>query len=247
MSADQPGLGEQALSKAAEVGLSTQLDEVEELNVDVRTNPIQVVQGELDSVSIEGKGLVMKEELRTEKLQMEVGSIAINPLSAAFGKIELSHPTEAATRVVLTEEDINRAFNSDFLQEKLQNIKVDFQGKPATVDTKKVEFRLPGNDKFSLSATFHLRETGETKQTAFTAVPQIASGGNRISLEQVEYNEGEEISPELTQALLGKTSELLDLSNFELKGMSLRLKKLNVQPEKLILKAEAYVKDFPSS
>jgi len=52
MSANQPGLGEEALSKAAEIGLSTQLDEVEELNVDIRTNPIQVMQGELESVSM---------------------------------------------------------------------------------------------------------------------------------------------------------------------------------------------------
>lgn len=247
MSANQPGLGEQALSKAAEMGLSIQLDEVEELNVDIRTNPIKVMQGELDSVKIEGKGLVMKEELRTEKLQMEVGNISINPLSAAFGKIELSHPTQAATQVVLTEEDINRAFNSEFLREKLQNIKVNLQNNPATVDTKKVELRLPGNDKFSQSATFQVRETGETKQTAFTAVPKIASGGNRISLDQVEYKEGQEISPELTEALLGKTSDLLDLNNFELKGISLRLKKLDVQPGKLFLDAEAYVREFPNS
>ncbi|MGA9379223.1 MAG: LmeA family phospholipid-binding protein [Phormidium sp.] len=52
MSANQPGLGEQVLSKATEIGLSTQLDEVEELNVDIRTNPIQVMQGELESVSM---------------------------------------------------------------------------------------------------------------------------------------------------------------------------------------------------
>lgn len=247
MSANQPGLGEQALSKAAEMGLSTQLDEVEELNVDIRTNPIKVMQGELDSVKIEGKGLVMKEELRTEKLQMEVGNIAINPLSAAFGKIELSHPTQAATQVVLTEEDINRAFNSEFLREKLQDIKVNLQNNPVIVDTKKVELHLPSNDEFSLSATFQVRETGETKQTAFTAVPQIASGGNRISLDQVEYKEGQEISPELTEALLSKTSDLLDLNNFELKGISLRLKKLDVQPGKLFLDAEAYVREFPNS
>ena len=247
MSANQPGLGEQALSKAAEMGLSSQLDKVEELNVDIRTNPIQLMQGELESVSIEGKGLVMKEELRTEKLQMEVGNIAINPLSAAFGKIELSHPTQAETRVVLTEEDIHRAFNSDFLREKLQNMKVNLPDQPVTVDTQKIEFSLPGNDKFSLGATFYLKETGETKQTAFTAVPQIASNGNRISLEQVEYSEGQEISPELTEALLSKSSELLDFSNFELKGMSLRLKNLDVQPGNLIVEAEAYIRNFPTS
>lgn len=247
MSADQPGLGEQALSKAAEMGLSSQLDKVEELNVDIRTNPIELMQGELESVSIEGKGLVMKEELRTEELQMQVGNIAINPLSAAFGKIELSHPTQAETKVVLTEQDIDSAFNSDFLREKLQNMEVNLQGQPVTVDTQKVEFSLPDRDKFSLDATFYLRETGETKKTAFTAVPEIASGGNRISLEQVEYKEGQEISPELTEALLEKSSQLLDFSNFELKGMSLRLKNLDVQPGNLIVEAEAYITEFPSS
>ncbi|MFB2894477.1 DUF2993 domain-containing protein [Aerosakkonemataceae cyanobacterium BLCC-F50] len=247
MSVEQPGLGEQALSKAAEIGLSTQLDQVEELNVDIRTEPIQLMQGQLESVAIEGKGLVMKEDLRTEKLEMQVGNIAINPLSAAFGKIELSHPTQAETRVVLTEQDIDRAFNSDFLREKLQNLKVNLADQPVTVDTQQVEFSLPGNDKFSVGATFYLRETGETKQTAFTAVPQIASGGNRISLEQVEYIEGEEISPELTEALLAKSSELLDFTNFELKGMSLRLKNLDVQPGNLVVEAEAYIRSFPSS
>lgn len=243
---DQPGLGEQALSKAAEVGLSTQLDEVEELEVDVRTDPLKALQGQVDSVSIEGKGLVMKEELRTEELEMHVGSVSVNPLSAAFGKIELSHPTEAETRVVLNEQDLERAFNSQFLREKLQNLKVNVNGQPTTVDTQKVELRLPGEGKFSLNATVRLEETGETKQTAFTAVPRVNSGGNRISLEDVQYAEGKEISPELTDALLEKSSELLDLRNFELKGMSLRLKKLDVQKGKLTLEAQAHVEQFPS-
>lgn len=243
---EQPGLGEQALSKAAEVGLSTQLDEVEELDVDVRTDPLKAVQGKVDSVSIEGKGLVMKEELRTEELEMHVGSVSVNPLSAAFGKIELSHPTEAETRVVLKEQDLERAFNSEFLREKLQNLKVNVNGQPTTVDTQKVELRLPGEGKFNLNATVRLEETGETKQTAFTAVPRVNSGGNRISLEDVQYAEGKEISPELTDALLEKSSELLDLRNFELKGMSLRLKKLDVQKGKLTLEAQAHVEQFPS-
>ena len=243
---DQPGLGEQALSTAAEVGLSTQLDEVEELEVDVRTDPLKALQGQVDSVSIEGKGLVMKEELRTEELEMHVGSVSVNPLSAAFGKIELSHPTEAETRVVLNEQDLERAFNSQFLREKLQNLKVNVNGQPTTVDTQKVELRLPGEGKFSLNATVRLEETGETKQTAFTAVPRVNSGGNRISLEDVQYAEGKEISPELTDALLEKSSELLDLRNFELKGMSLRLKKLDVQKGKLTLEAQAHVEQFPS-
>ncbi|HBE54095.1 MAG TPA: DUF2993 domain-containing protein, partial [Cyanobacteria bacterium UBA11369] len=147
-----PDLGEQAISKAAEIGLASQLDEVEELNVDIRTNPIKLIQGELESVSIEGKGLVMQQDLRAEELKVNIDNIAINPLSAAFGKIELTHPTEAETYVVLNEADLDRAFNSDFISEKLQNQKVHVNGQPMTIDAKQVEFRLPGEGKFALKA-----------------------------------------------------------------------------------------------
>lgn len=72
MSVEQPGLGEQALSKAAEIGLSTQLDQVEELNVDIRTEPIQLMQGELESV-FELKGM----SLRLKNLDVQPGNLVV--------------------------------------------------------------------------------------------------------------------------------------------------------------------------
>src|SRR5919199_3497575 len=86
---NKPDIGEQALSKAVEVGLSTQLDEVENLDVDIRTDPVKLIQGELESVQIEGQGLVMQKDLRAQELKVRTGDISINPLSVAFGKIEL--------------------------------------------------------------------------------------------------------------------------------------------------------------
>lgn len=240
-------LGEQALSKAAEVALTTQLDEVENLEVDIRTDPFKLVQGQLDSVKIEGEGLVMQKDLRAEELQVTTGNIAINPLSAAFGKIELTSPTEADAHVVLTQEDIQRAFNSEFMHDKLQNLDVNVDGKPMKIDTRQVEFGLPGENKVALKAEILLKETGETKQVSFTAVPRMVAGGARISLEDVQYAEGEEVSPELTAALLKSAGELLDLGNFELEGMSLRLKGLDVQNGKLTLQAQAHVEKFPES
>ena len=240
-------LGEQALSKAAEVALTTQLDEVENLDVDIRTDPFKLVQGQLDSVNIEGEGLVMQKDLRAEELQVKTGNIAINPLSAAFGKIELTRPTEADAHVVLTEQDIQRAFNSEFMHDKLQNLDVNVEGKPMKIDTRQVEFGLPGENKVALKAEILLKETGETKQVSFTAVPRMVAGGDRISLEDVQYAEGEEVSPELTSALLKSAGELLDLRNFELEGMSLRLKGLDVHKGKLTLQAQAHVEKFPES
>ena len=243
---EQPGLGEQALNKAAEMGLASQLDEVEELDVDIKTDPLKLVQGQVDAVTIEGEGLVMEKDLRMEELDMQMNSVAINPLSAAFGKIELTKPAHGSARVVLTEADINRAFNSEYVRNQLQNQQVHVNGQPMTIKPQKVDFRLPGKGKVALSASVILRETNETKQVAFTAVPQVSANGQTVSLENVQYGEEEELSPELTKALVDETSEILNLSNFDLEGMSLKVNKLEVEAGKLTLQAEAYVEQIPS-
>ncbi|MEI1375794.1 DUF2993 domain-containing protein [Nostoc sp. UHCC 0926] len=243
--ADSPGLGEQALNKAAEIGLSSQLDEVENLDVNIQTDPLKLVQGEVDAVTIEAEGLVMQKDLRMEDFEMQMTSVAINPLSVAFGKIELTKPTEAKAQVVLSEVDINRAFNSEYVRSQLQSQKIHVNGQLTTIEPQHVDFRLPGDGKVALNATIKLVETGENQQVAFSAVPQISANGKTVSLENVEYGESEEISPELTKALVEQTSELLNLSNFDLEGMSLQVNQLKVEVGKLTLQAEAYVEQIP--
>ncbi|MEH2286165.1 LmeA family phospholipid-binding protein [Nostoc sp.] len=244
---DNPGLGEQALNKAAEIGLSSQLDEVENLDVDIKTDPLKLVQGEVDEVTIEGKGLVMQKDLRMEELKMRMTNVAINPLSVAFGKIELTKPTEAQAQVVLTEADINRAFNSEYVRSQLQSQKIHINGELRTIEPQDVDFRLPGDGKVAINASIKLVETGENQQVAFSAVPKISSNGKSVNLENVEYGESEEISPDLTKALIDQTSEILNLSNFDLEGISLQVNQLEVEVGKLILQAEAYVEKIPSA
>jgi hypothetical protein len=242
-----PDLGEQALNKVAEMGISSQLDEVEKLDVEIETDPLKLVSGAVDSVSIKAEGMVMQQDLRVEEMHVNTGSVSINPLSAAFGKIELNHPTEAEAHVVLTEADINRAFQSDFIREKMQDLDVHVNGQIATVDTQKVQFGLPGEGKIALSTDVVLQETQERKRVAFTAVPKVSSSGQQILLEDLQYSEGQDLPPELTEALLQQAKSLLDLQNFELEGMSLKLKKLDAQPGKLTLESEAHVEQFSAS
>ncbi|WP_016877033.1 DUF2993 domain-containing protein [Chlorogloeopsis fritschii PCC 9212] len=244
---ENPGLGEQALNKAAEVGLSSQLDEVENLDVNIQAEPLNLVQGQVEAVSIEGEGLVMQQDLRMEELDMDIDSVAINPLSAAFGKIELTKPTQGKARVVLTEADINRAFNSEYVRSQLQTQKIHVNGKLTTFVPQNVEFRLPGEDKVALDATLLLQESQETQKVAFSAVPRVNDSGQTVTLENVEYGENQETSPELTKALVDATSEILDLRNFDLEGMTLRVKNLEVEVGKLILQAEAYVEQIPTA
>ncbi|WP_026732183.1 LmeA family phospholipid-binding protein [Fischerella sp. PCC 9605] len=244
---ENPGLGEQALNKAAEIGLSSQLDEVENLDVNIKAEPLNLVQGQVESVSIEGEGLVMQQDLRMEELEMDVSSVAINPLSAAFGTIELTKPTRGSARVTLIEEDINRAFNSEYIRSKLQSQKIHVNGQLLTIDPQNVDFRLPGNGKVALNATVLLKETNETHKVAFSASPRVSQNGQAVTLENVEYGDTQEVSPELTKALVDATSEILDLKNFDLDGIALRVKSIQVEAGKLILQAEAYVEKIPSA
>jgi hypothetical protein len=240
-----PDLGQEAINKVAELGIKSQLDEVESLEVELETDPLKLMTGKVDAVSIEGEGMVMQKDLRMEEMSIHTSEVAINPMSAAFGKIELQRPTHADVHVVLADSDINRAFHSDFVREKLQNVEVQVNGDRATVDTQSLEFGLPEAGKIYLSTRVNLPQ--EQKRVAFTCVPKMTEGGHKIVLEDLHYIEGQDLSPELTQALLQQAESLLDLRNFELEGMSLRLKKLDVQPGKLTLESEALVEQFPST
>lgn len=202
---------------------------MEELNVNIETDPFKLVQGQVDTVTVEGEGLVMQSNLRMEELEMKMSSVAINPLSATFGKIELTKHTQASAHVVLTESDINRAFNSEYVRNQLQSQQIQVNGRTMTINAHQVDFRLPGADKVALNAKVLLCETSETKQVAFTAVPCVSPNGKTVALEDVQYAEGKELSPELTKALVDQTSEILNLSNFDLEGMSLKVNNLKVE------------------
>ena len=239
-------LGEQAIDKVAEIAIASKLDESETLSVTVDTDPGQLAQGSVEAVAVEGKGLVMQQDLRVEELQLHVKDIAVNPLTAMFGKIELNGPAFGTARAVLTESDLNRAFTSEYISRKLNNLKVNVDGKPLTIDVQTMECQLLQTGKIAINAEVLVRETASTEKIYFTAKPQIAADGWAISLQDVEYPENKEFSPELTEALADKAGEVLNLRNFELEGMSLRIQQLNVEAGVLTLQAEAKVEQFPS-
>ncbi|PZD71224.1 hypothetical protein C1752_07500 [Acaryochloris thomasi RCC1774] len=230
----------QALSTAAEAGFESQLDAVETLDVDIEANAGDLVQGELESVTVEGEGLVMQGDLRAEALVVETDAIAINPLKAAFGDIELKQPTNATAEVTLTESDIERAFNSDFMRKKLRGLKLEIDGKPHTIDPNQITFKLPGAGKVELSAKFLIIESVETQQVNIKAVPQVSDNGHSIILQDVQAEGPESV----VDALLDSATELLDLRNFELEGMSFRLQELEVQQGQLMMQATAKVSDI---
>lgn len=239
-------LGEQALNKIAELALSSQLEDSDSLEVKVNTSPEKLANGELESLDIEGKGLVIETDLRVQVLEISMSAIAVSPLKALTGNIELTQPTEGTARLVLTETDLNRAFNSPELRDKISVLDTYLQKGEVkfTVPQKKCQLREDGT--VAVEALVELQPSGKTKEVAFTTTPKIAQGGRSVVLEDIQYVTGKEVSEDLTEAFLDKAGKILDLRNFEKKGLALLIHQLDVEAGQITLLAAADITQFPT-
>jgi hypothetical protein len=114
--------------------------------------------------------VVIQKDIRVQEMELHTDKIDINPLSALFGQIELNKPVDATARLVLTEEDINRAFNSEFIRSKLQNIELNVEGKKAVIEPQQIKIQIPDSGKIEFFAdTLLHNEIGATKQMSFIA------------------------------------------------------------------------------
>ena len=243
---DQAGLGKQALDKVAEMAIKSQLDHAEQVDVDVQAEPLDLLQGKIESVSIEGTGMVMKQALRVEALKVNADSMSINPLKALTGEIELTQPANAQAQILITEADLNRALASDYLLRKMQGLKVSVQGEDKTVDIQKAEIHLPGDDKLALQVALLVRESGDRTEFSAVAIPSLKEAGQKIDLKLISA-EGQDLSIDFATALFNKVIELLDLRNFELDGISLQLQSLIVQKGTLLLQAATTIEKLPTA
>lgn len=242
---NEPDLGEQALGKVAEIALKSQLDDAEQIAVDIRTDPLKLVQGKVDSVAISGEGMVMKQELRAEAVEINTGAVAIDPFKAIAGQIELTAPTNAEAQILLTEADLNRALDSDYLRNKLKNIEMQVRGEPVVIDIQQAHIGLPGDEQVALDVDLLLHGANEVQGFSALAKPLIKENGHRIDLEVISA-EGRGISLEFITALFERVEEVLDLRSFDLGGMTLQLKNLVAQKGKLVLQAVTTIEQLPS-
>jgi LmeA-like phospholipid-binding len=243
MGLGEPGLGEQALSKAAEMGITQQLSEVEEVHVDIRTDPFKLMQGKVDSVSVTGEGMVMKDALRMEHMHMDTGELAINPGSAIFGKIELTHSAEANAEVTLTQEDVNHAFGSEFILSKMQNLTIDDQGQPTQMSIQSAVLEFLEAGKVHLKAQVLINGSNEAQTAEAIVIPSVKEGGHRIGFEEVGGAERSQV----TDLLLHALTELADFRKFEFSGMYLVLDDLEILPGKMLLKGTTLVTKIPQA
>ncbi|MEL6351277.1 MAG: DUF2993 domain-containing protein [Cyanobacteria bacterium J06627_28] len=238
-------IGEQAISQAAETLIKSQLDHVDMLEVEVRTDPLKLTQGQIDSLLVRAQGLVVQNDLRTEKLTLETGAVDVSMLKIMAGEFELDEPASAEAKIALTPNDIQAAFNGDFVKQKMRGSKVTLaSGETVTTDASNVRFTIPTAGRIAVEADVMLIEKVETHYVAFSASPQLIKGGAGITLEAVEYDEATNGMPELTRSLIDSTQDLLDFRTFDLGDITFQFTQLDVQPGELLFHANANIVSF---
>lgn len=225
-------LGEQALNHIAKLALSNQLQGVESLDVRIKTNPENLAQGKLESLLIDGAGLVMPHNRQMRGLKIKMGTIAVSPFKALMGNIQLLEPIIGQAVAILSESNINCALSPQSLQ-----LPRELRGK---LRIEQLDCQL-SKGQISLTGRVKILPEGKKQQFQLVFTPQANS-----QVELAETNLGKDIPSALAVILQGRLTEVLSLSQFELKGISLSANDLTVEQGQITIQATAHIEQFPS-
>ncbi len=244
---DEQKLEEKFLSQEAERRISENLDEVEQIEIDIQTDLLKIIQGQADGVSVAGEGLVIQQDIRVHKIKLQTDGIAINPLNAVFGEIKLNQPVNAIAKITLRETDINRALSSEFIRKHMQNLQLDVDGEIVSLEPQQIQVFLLGDGKMEFRGKVLLKEMENTRPLAYNAIARPRTHSQPAMLESFNCTEGEGVSIELITAFIHKAKELMSIPYFQWDDIKFHLQDIEVEIGHLILMMEVQVKQIPSS
>ena len=246
--------GENLINSVASNTIRHLFSRSESVEVSVKCNPSsKLLQGTIDSFKMNGRGLVIRKQFRTEEMSFETDAVAIDFSSAVQGKISLKQPTQAIAQVKLSEADINKSFEADLVRKRLENLSPEALtaisgGEPVSFTD--VEVKLLPDNKVKLLAKANWQDT--VVPAALSCTLAIAKR-RRVVFDDIKF-EGDDIdseirdtSKELTLALGEILNEMVDLDRFNLDGVKLRLNRLNTEGKMLLFSGYAQIERVPQT
>ncbi len=233
--------GDQLVSKVVETAVASLLKQTEKLEVKVRAEPVsKLLQGSVDGFDFSGQELLMHSGLRVDRMEFYLQALSIDFGSILRGHVKLRQPTQASMRIALTEDDLTASFNTDFLKEKLQQL--SFEGQPLMFEQTQITIN---DEDQSLRMQSWVRK-GQAEQLFEIDITARVVIEDRHRLKFVDVNcRGDQGSVELGQMLTQHVNNLLDLDQFSLEGMQLRVDQLRLRNKQLTLYGVAHIEKFP--
>jgi hypothetical protein len=247
--------GEQMLNTVASKTIRHLFTQSESVEVSVRCYPSsKLLQGSIDSLKMSGRGLVIRQQFRTEEMSFETDAISLDFSSVLKGQMNIKQPTQAIAQVVLTEEDINNSFKAELVRKRLENITSPALselsgGEP--ISFTEVQVTLQPNNQLRLFAKANLPVQG---LVPISMKSTLAVERRRRVLFQNSQFEPEaipeslrETSQKLATALDEILNNMVDLDRFNLDGVTLRINRLETHGKKLIFSGYAQIERVPNT
>lgn len=232
--------GDQLVSKAVRTAISALLKRTRKLEVNVKAEPVaKLFQGSVDGFDFISQGLLMHSGLRVESMELYVQAVAIDFGAIFKGQVQLKQPTQASMRIALTEEDLTASFNTDFLKEKLQQL--SYEGQPLLFKNTQITI----NDDQSIRMESAICKGGAEEEIAVDITAHLEVENRRkIQFIDATYG-GDEQAVALGNVLTEHVNSLLDLDQFALDGMQLRVDQLRLRNKQMTLYGVAHIEKFP--
>ncbi len=242
-------LGEQLLNRVASSAIRRLFSQAESVEVSIRCNPpAKLLQGSVDSFRMDGRGLVIRRQFRTESLSFEAENIALD-FSAVMQNqsIRLKQPAQALAQVVLTEADINQAFTAELVARRLRQVSLpELDAQP--VDFENVHLELLRGNRVRLEAWTCFAD-GSRIPMQFTTTLELERRRRVLFtnplLDCPPVDGSNERGEACARAFLNLLNSLVDLDRFGLDGVALRLNRLETQSGRLVFSGYAQIDHFP--
>lgn len=232
--------GDRLVSKVAGAAIAALFKRSEQIEANVRAEPVsKLLQGSLDGFDFIGKGMLMYNGLRIEAMELYLQAVAIDFSAIFSGQINLRQPTQARMRVVLTESDLTSSFNTPFVVEKLQGLQ--YQGQ--SLHFQHTQVTITPDQNLEIQAQIQVGSGSPTINVHLVTQVEVEDRC-RIQFVNVQY-QGEPEAIALGEALIDHVNALLDLDKFALEETQLRVDRLRIQKEQIVVYGVVQVNQFP--
>ncbi|MUL35190.1 DUF2993 domain-containing protein [Gloeocapsopsis dulcis] len=224
------------VERIAENTIRSQFQQVEQLRVRVDNVPThQLLQGKIQRIRIAGRSLQLKQNMTIAVLEVETDKVDFDT-DSLNRRFQLQHPLQAGVRVVLTEQDVNQALQSDAITSRLLNLTVGELGRRTgqiqqfNFSQPKIQFLANQRLRFQVELT---QDNVEPLQITIESGLGIVSGRQLQLIAPIAWVNQEQVPEQILNAIATNFSQQFDLRSLQSTGIQARILQLNISPQKL--------------
>ena len=246
-SEDNFDLKQTVVNKAAEAAVTSLVESIENIKVNVDGEVSQMIQGKTNSLEIAAEKIVVLEGIQLEQLNITGDDLSLDLSQAILGNIALKQPGNFKVKIIFTKSDCDRLLNSEYVRVLLQNLPLEIGQQPANFYIREAECTFNDEGKLLLTASIVLNHR-EIKTARFEIGIKFYRRGASIKFDGGKYIGETTLDLDETVAMMSKICDLLYLRHYSDGNLSLNITDIEVeQSQQLIVQADARVKKIPDS